>query len=215
MMTYERTKMVMVAPEDALPGRPTPIEVPGRHVVLNTPIAPPFPDGYETAVVGLGCFWGGELLFWGMPGVFTTAVGYAGGYTENPTYQEVCSARTGHAEVVLVIFDPAVTSYASVLARFFEDHDPTQHMRQGGDIGTQYRSIVLTTSAEQERTARDVLEHYGAALASAGYGPVVTEIAPLGAFYYAEDYHQQYLATHPFGYCGRGGTGVECSVGIF
>jgi len=206
--------MTMVTPEEALPGRATRMPVAARHVVLGTPMVPPFPQRLETAVFGVGCFWGGERVFWETHGVFTTAVGYAGGYTENPTYREVCSARTGHAEVVLVIFDPAVVSYASLLAKFFEDHDPTQHMRQGGDIGTQYRSIILTTSTEHESTAREVLGRYGEALAGKGYGPVVTEIAPLGAFYYAEDYHQQYLATNPYGYCGRGGTGVRCQTGI-
>lgn len=204
--------MVMVAPEDALVGRAEPITVPGRHLVLDTPLTGPFPEGHEVAVIGLGCFWGGEKMFWEFPGVFTTAVGYAGGYTENPTYEEVCSARTGHAEVILVVFDPAVSSYAKLLAWFFQDHDPTQQMRQGGDIGTQYRSIILTTTAAQAETARDVLGRYGAALSQAGYGPAVTEIAPLGEFYYAEAYHQQYLASHPFGYCG-GGTGVTCSFG--
>jgi peptide-methionine (S)-S-oxide reductase len=213
-MGYEQMKMTMVDPGSALPGRSAPIPVVDRHVVLGTPIVPPFPDGFEQVIVGLGCFWGAERLFWQLPGVYTTAVGYAGGFTPNPNYEEVCSAKTGHAEVVLVVFDPAMTSYEKVLATFFEGHDPTQYMRQGNDAGTQYRSVILTTSPEQEVIAERVRASYESAVSDAGYGDVVTEIAPAGPFYYAEDYHQQYLAKNPFGYCGLGGTGVSCPTGI-
>jgi peptide-methionine (S)-S-oxide reductase len=214
MMGYEQMKMTMIDAASALPGRSTPIPVVAKHVVLNTPLVPPFPTGTEQAVFGLGCFWGAERLFWQLPGVYTTAVGYAGGFTPNPTYEEVCSAKTGHAEVVLVVFDPTVATYEKLLATFFEGHDPTQYMQQGNDVGTQYRSIVLTFSPEQERLARKLRDSYGEAVAKAGYGEVATEIAPAGPFYYAEDYHQQYLAKNPFGYCGLGGTGVSCPTGI-
>ena len=207
-------KMTMVDASSALPGRSTPIPVVDRHAVLGTPIVPPFPDGFEQAIVGLGCFWGAERLFWQLPGVYTTAVGYAGGFTSNPTYEEVCSAKTGHAEVVLVVFDPTVITYEKVLATFFEGHDPTQYMRQGNDVGTQYRSVILTTSPDQESSAERVRASYETAVGAAGYGAVMTDIAPAGPFYYAEDYHQQYLAKNPFGYCGLGGTGVSCPTGI-
>jgi peptide-methionine (S)-S-oxide reductase len=213
-MGYEQMKMTMVDAGSALPGRSTPMPVVDRHALLGTPIVSPFPDGLERAIFGLGCFWGAERLFWQIPGMYTTAVGYAGGFTPNPTYEEVCSAKTGHAEVVLVVFDPAATSYETVLATFFEGHDPTQHMRQGNDVGTQYRSVILTTSPEQAAIAERVRASYGEAVSRAGYGPVVTEITPAGEFYYAEDYHQQYLAKNPFGYCGLGGTGVRCPTGI-
>jgi peptide-methionine (S)-S-oxide reductase len=213
-MGYEQKKMTMIDADSALPGRSTPMPVLDVHAVLGTPIVPPFPHGFESAVVGLGCFWGAERLFWQIPGVYSTAVGYAGGFTPNPTYEEVCSAKTGHAEVVLVVFDPAITSYEKVLAAFFEGHDPTQYMRQGNDVGTQYRSVILTTSPEQAALAERVRSAYGEAISKAGYGSVVTEIAPSGEFYYAEDYHQQYLAKNPFGYCGLGGTGVSCPTGI-
>lgn len=213
-MGYEQMKMTMVDAGSALPGRSTPMPVVDRHVVLGTPIVPPFPDGFERAIFGLGCFWGAERLFWQIPGVHTTAVGYAGGFTPNPTYEEVCSAKSGHAEVVLVVFDPAVASYEKVLATFFEGHDPTQYMRQGNDVGTQYRSVILTTSPEQAAIAERVRASYGEAVSRAGYGSVVTEITPAGEFYYAEDHHQQYLAKNPFGYCGLGGTGVSCPTGI-
>jgi len=214
MPLFSTHKQEMVSREQALPGRPGPITVPGRHLVLGTPLAPPFPDGLEQAVFGMGCFWGAERKFWQAEGVYTTAVGYAGGYTPNPTYEEVCSGRTGHAEVVLVMFDPAATSFETMLRLFFEGHDPTQHMRQGNDVGTQYRSAVYATSPEQQRAAEEARERYNPLLRAAGYDAVETEIAPAGSFFYAEDYHQQYLARNPDGYCGLGGTGVTCPVGV-
>src|SRR5581483_6325713 len=183
-------------------------------LVLGTSIVPPFPEGMEQAVFGLGCFWGAERLFWKLPGVYTTAVGYAGGSTPNPTYEEVCSGRTGHAEVVLVVFDPAVTSYEKLLSTFFEGHDPTQGMRQGNDVGTQYRSAIYTTTPGQAETAAEVAPRFEQSLHKARYGDLTTEIAPAGPFYYAEPYHQQYLAANPGGYCGLGGTGVSCPVGL-
>jgi peptide-methionine (S)-S-oxide reductase len=204
----------MVAPEDALPGRDETMSVPAAHAVLGTPIAPPFPDGHEVAVVGMGCFWGAERVFWGAPGVYTTAVGYAGGYTKNPTYEEVCSGRTGHTEAVLVVFDPKVTSYDEILRLFWENHDPTQGMRQGNDVGTQYRSAIYASDAGQLAAAEASRTMFQAELAKAGYGEIATEIADAGTFYYAEPYHQQYLAKNPNGYCGLGGTGVSCPVGI-
>ena len=195
--------------EDALPGRQTALPVPSRHFVSGNPLQPPFPSGLETAVFGLGCFWGAERRYWQQPGVYVTAAGYAAGYTPNPSYEEVCSGRTGHAEVVLVVFDPTVTSYGQLLKVFWESHDPTQGMRQGGDIGTQYRSGIYTTSAGQQALAEESREAYQRALAAAGRGaPITTEIQPAGAFYYAEAYHQQYLAKNPGGYCGLGGCGV-------
>jgi peptide-methionine (S)-S-oxide reductase len=199
---------------EALPGRPTPLRFENRHFVNGNPIAPPFPAGLEEAVFGLGCFWGAERVFWKTPGVWTTAVGYAGGPTPNPTYEEVCSGRTGHTEVVRVVFDPKLIGYADLVKLFFESHDPTQGMRQGNDIGTQYRSAVYTTTPEQARIAADVKKSYGAALAQKGFGAITTEIAEAGPFYMAEDYHQQYLAKNPGGYCGIGGTGVSCPVGL-
>ncbi|HVB05349.1 MAG TPA: peptide-methionine (S)-S-oxide reductase MsrA [Acidimicrobiales bacterium] len=208
-------KLTMVEPGAALPGRPEPIMDPGRHFVLGTPIGPPYPDGAETAQFALGCFWGAERAFWGIEGVITTAVGYAGGYTENPTYEEVCSGRTGHTESVLVAFDPAKVSYADLLQAFFEHHDPTQFMRQGNDIGTQYRSAIFTTTPAQAELAAAAASAYGERLAAAGFGELATEITPAGPFYFAEDYHQQYLAKNPDGYCGLGGTGVSCPVGLF
>jgi peptide-methionine (S)-S-oxide reductase len=204
----------MVAGDRALPGRSASITVPDRHLVLGTPMVPPFPEGYERAVFGMGCFWGAERKLWQAEGVFTTAVGYAGGYTPNPTYEEVCSGRTGHAEVVLCIFDPTRTSYETMLALFWEGHDPTQGMRQGNDVGTQYRSAIYTASDGQLEAARDALARYQEAIAAAGYGTITTEVAPAGPFYYAEGYHQQYLAANPGGYCGIGGTGVACPVGL-
>jgi peptide-methionine (S)-S-oxide reductase len=206
-------KSEMVAPEDALPGRDTAMPVAATHTVLGTPIAPPFPEGLQQAVFGLGCFWGAERIFWQADGVFTTAVGYAGGFTPNPTYHEVCSGRTGHTEVVLVVFDPARTSYEALLKRFWESHDPTQGMRQGNDVGSQYRSAIYVFDDGQRVAAEASLKQYEAALAERGYGAVTTEIAPAGAFFYAEDYHQQYLDKNPMGYCGIGGTGVACPVG--
>ena len=204
----------MVTPEDALPGRDDTMPVPDKHDVLGTPIAPPFPDGLEQAIVGMGCFWGAERVFWQAPGVYTTAVGYAGGYTPNPTYEEVCSGRTGHTEAVLVVFDPVRTSYEEILRLFWENHDPTQGMRQGNDVGTQYRSAIYATSDAQRAAAEASREMFQAELAGAGYGEISTEIAEAGPFYYAEPYHQQYLAKNPNGYCGLGGTGVSCPVGI-
>jgi peptide-methionine (S)-S-oxide reductase len=204
----------MVTAEEALPGRDEAMPVPARHDVLGTPIAPPFPDGLETAVVGMGCFWGAERVFWREAGVYTTAVGYAGGFTKNPTYEEVCSGRTGHTEAVLVVFDPAQISYEQVLRLFWENHDPTQGMRQGNDVGTQYRSAVYWTSEAQRDAALASRDMYAAELARAGYGEVTTELAAAGPFYYAEPYHQQYLSKNPNGYCGLGGTGVACPVGV-
>jgi len=198
----------LVTPEEALPGRSTPIVVPGRHLVLGTPLAPPFPPGTERAVFAMGCFWGAERKFWELAGVFTTAAGYAGGHTPNPTYEEVCSGRTAHAEAVLCVFDPTVVSFESLLTVFFESHDPTQGMRQGNDVGTQYRSAIYTSDEGQQKAAEHALSRYERAYADAGYGAITTEIVRAGAFYYAEGYHQQYLAANPGGYCGLGGTGV-------
>ena len=206
-------KTEMVTSEKALPGRERPIfAVPETHEVLGTPIKPPFPAGIETAVFGLGCFWGAERLFWTVPGVFTTAVGYTGGHTPNPTYEEVCSAQTGHTEAVLVAYDPAKVSYRDLLKIFWEGHNPTDGMRQGNDVGTQYRSAIYTTTDEQRQIAGETAETYGALLSKAGYGPITTEIAPAGPFYYAEDYHQQYLHKVPNGYCGLGGCAVSLPV---
>jgi peptide-methionine (S)-S-oxide reductase len=203
-------KTVMVAAEDSLTGRAASMPVASRHHVLGTPMVPPFPAGLETAVVGLGCFWGAERKFWQVKGVYSTAVGYAGGFTPNSTYEEVCTGLTGHAEVVLVVFDPAVVSFEGLLKVFWESHDPTQGMRQGGDTGTQYRSAIYGRSEAQLAAARGSRDAYQAQLKAAGYGAITTEIAPAGDFYYAEDYHQQYLAKNPNGYCGLGGTGVRC-----
>ena len=208
------SKTRMVAPEDALPGRPDPIPTADTHFVLGTPLKPPFPDGLEQLVVGMGCFWGAERVFWQAPGVYTTAVGYAGGHTPNATYEEVCSGRTGHTEVVLVVFDPAKTSREEILKLFWENHDPTQGMRQGNDVGTQYRSAIYVTSPEQRAAAEATRAAFGERLGAAGYGEISTEIADAGEFYYAEDYHQQYLAKVPNGYCGLGGTGVSCPIGL-
>jgi peptide-methionine (S)-S-oxide reductase len=208
------TKTTMPAREDALPGREARIPVPASHHVLGTPLKPPFPEDTETAVFGMGCFWGAERGFWETPGVYTTAVGYAGGFTPNPTYEEVCSGRTGHAEVVLVVYRPAEVSYEDLLRVFWEGHDPTQGMRQGNDVGTQYRSAVYTTSDAQREAALASRDRYAARLREAGYGEITTEIEPAGEFFYAEDYHQQYLSKNPNGYCGIGGTGVACPVGI-
>ncbi len=215
-MIFSRHKTQMVDPADALAGRPDPLQVPETHFVNFHPIKPPFPDGYATAVFGMGCFWGAERKFWTVPGVWSTAVGYAGGYTPNPTYEEVCSGRTGHTEAVLVVFDPAVVSFESLLRTFWENHDPTQGMRQGNDVGTQYRSAVYTTDPSQIDTIKRSRDAYAERLAAAGYGEITTEVAPLaeGGFYYAEGYHQQYLAKNPNGYCGLGGTGVACPAGL-
>jgi peptide-methionine (S)-S-oxide reductase len=213
-MLFSRAKLQTPAPEAALPGRDAKMPVPARHEVLGTPLEPPFPDGLERAVFGLGCFWGAEKRFWELDGVYTTAVGYAGGSTPNPTYEEVCSGRTGHNEVVLVVFDPAKVSYEDVLRRFWESHDPTQGMRQGNDVGTQYRSGIYVADDAQRAAAEASREAYQRALSEAGHGEITTEIEPEPPFYYAEDYHQQYLAKVPNGYCGLGGTGVSCPVGL-
>jgi peptide-methionine (S)-S-oxide reductase len=199
----------MPSPTDSLPGRPDPIETPGLHTVLGTPIAGPWPDGTKTAVFGLGCFWGAEKAFWQLPGVVSTAVGYAGGYTPNPTYREACSGKTGHAEVVLVAYDPSQITNEQLLKLFWEQHDPTQGMRQGNDVGTQYRSLILTADDDQRAVAEASRDAYQERLTAAGYGAIATEIAPLGAFYYAEDYHQQYLDKNPRGYCPNHSTGVK------
>ncbi|MGH2942287.1 MAG: peptide-methionine (S)-S-oxide reductase MsrA [Solirubrobacteraceae bacterium] len=206
-------KTAMPTPETALPGRDTPMPMPDRHYVLDAPLRGPFPEDTEQAIFGLGCFWGAERVFWQTPGVYTTAAGYAGGLTPNPTYEEVCSARTGHNEVVLVVYRPAEVSYEELLAAFWEAHDPTQGMRQGNDVGTQYRSGIYTTSDAQAAAAAASRDRYQEALTAAGRGEITTEILPAPDFYYAEDYHQQYLAKNPRGYCGLGGTGVTCPIG--
>jgi len=203
-------KTQMIEPSQALPGRSTPIEPPTHHFVNGNPLSPPWPEGLHEAVFGLGCFWGAERKFWQTPGVWTTAVGYAGGYTPNPTYEEVCSGRTGHAEVVRVVYDPAVVGYRDLLKIFWEAHNPTQGMRQGNDVGTQYRSAIYTLDDQQAADAAASKAAYARALAARGLGGVTTEITHAGPFYYAEDYHQQYLAKNPGGYCGLGGTGVSC-----
>ncbi len=197
-----------------LPDRDRPMEISGVHFVNGRPIVPPFPEGSERAIFGMGCFWGAERIFWELPGVEATAVGYAGGTTANPTYEDTCSGRTGHAEVVLVVFDPERISYDQLLATFWENHDPTQGMRQGNDVGSQYRSAIYWTSEAQRDAAERSKVLYEEQLRAAGYGPITTEIAPAGPFYYAEEYHQQYLAKNPNGYCGIGGTGVSCPVGL-
>jgi len=206
-------KTEMPTRERALPGRQTPMRVPEKHFVLGTPLAPPFPPGLELALFGMGCFWGAERKFWQAPGVFSTSVGYAAGLTPNPTYEEVCTGRTGHNEVVRVVFDPAETSFDAMLRIFWENHDPTQGMRQGNDVGTQYRSAVYLHSAAQRAAAEASRDAYAKRLAAAGYSAITTEVIDAPAFYYAEDYHQQYLAKNPHGYCGIGGTGVSCPIG--
>jgi peptide-methionine (S)-S-oxide reductase len=198
----------------ALPGREQPMRVAERHVVLGTSMEPPFPQGMEQAIFGMGCFWGAERIFWEAPGIHTTAVGYAGGITPNPTYEEVCGGRTGHAEVVLAVFDPAATSYQEMLRLFWEGHDPTQGMRQGNDVGTQYRSCVLWLDDAQRQAALASRDAYQGVLEASGHGHITTEIEPAHHFYYAEDHHQQYLAKNPGGYCGLGGTGVACPIGL-
>ena len=214
MGLFSMTKNELVRPERALPGRATAVAVPARHLVLGTLLTPPFPDGLEQAIFAMGCFWGAERKFWQLDGVYTTAVGYAGGYTPNPTYSEVCSGQTGHTESVLVVYDPKKVTYEQLLAVFFENHDPTQGMRQGNDLGTQYRSAIYTPTAAQLAAATAAVGPYQEALDASHYGPITTEIAPAGPFYYAEDYHQQYLEANPMGYCGLGGTGVSCPVGV-
>jgi peptide-methionine (S)-S-oxide reductase len=214
MAMFGNHKSQMPSPEQALPGREEPIAVPATHFVNGHALQPPFPEGLEMAMFGLGCFWGAERDFWEADGVFTTAVGYAGGFTPNPTYQEVCSGRTGHTEAVLVVFDPKVISYEALLKRFWEHHDPTQGMRQGNDVGTQYRSGIYYFSDAQRAAAERSRETYQEVLRAAGYGDITTEIVAAPTFYYAEDYHQQYLAKNPGGYCGIGGTGLSCPVGV-
>jgi peptide-methionine (S)-S-oxide reductase len=215
MVLFSRNKAQMVTPTEALPGREQPsFALPERHAVLGTPLEPPFPEGSSTAVFGLGCFWGAERKFWQIDGVYTTSVGYAGGFTPNPTYEEVCSGRTGHTEAVLVVFNPEKVPYRELLKVFWEAHDPTQGMRQGNDVGTQYRSAIYYTDDEQRKAAEETRDAYEEALRRGGYGTITTEIAPAGQFYYAEGYHQQYLHKVPNGYCGLGGTSVSCPVGI-
>jgi peptide-methionine (S)-S-oxide reductase len=214
MWLFSRHKQEMPTPEQALPGRSQPIVRPGRHAVLGTPLAPPYPEGSQVADFALGCFWGAERKFWQTPGVITTAVGYEGGFTPNPTYEEVCSGRTGHSEAVRVVFDPSRVSYEQLLRVFWEDHDPTQGMRQGNDVGTQYRSVIFAGSEEQRRAAVESRDAFQRALGASGYGEITTEIVDAGEFYFAEDYHQQYLDKNPNGYCGVGGTGVACPIGV-
>jgi peptide-methionine (S)-S-oxide reductase len=213
-MLFSSRKTQMIDPERALPGRDAPMPIPARHEVLGTPLAPPFPEGLERAVFAMGCFWGAERVFWQAEGVYTTAAGYAGGFTPNPTYEEVCSAGTGHAEVVLAVFDPNVSSFEAMLKLFWENHDPTQGMRQGNDVGTQYRSAIYVANDAQREAAEASKAMYQERLSAAGHGSITTEVADAGPFYYAEDYHQQYLAKNPNGYCGLGGTGVSCPVGL-
>lgn len=212
-MFLRKKKLEMPQPSEALPGRSAAMPVAARHTVLGTPLKGPFPDGIEIAMFGLGCFWGAERKFWQQKGVYTTAVGYAGGYTPNPTYEEVCSGMTGHNEVVLVAFDPSIVSYDTLLKVFWENHNPTQGMRQGNDVGTQYRSGLYVFNASQRALAERSRADYAARLEDAGYGAITTEIVDAPAFYYAEDYHQQYLDKNPDGYCGLGGTGVACTIG--
>ena len=209
-----RKKHQMPTAASALPGRAEPMPVPERHYVNGNPLQGPFPSQLQSAIFGMGCFWGVERKFWEQEGVYTTAAGYAGGVTPNPTYQEVCSGNTGHTEVVLVVFDPETVAYAELLTLFWEGHDPTQGMRQGNDLGTQYRSAIYTFGEEQLREAEASRQQFQRALDAAGYGSITTEILPAPAFFYAEDYHQQYLAKNPGGYCGLGGTGVSCPVGV-
>ena len=210
MLFANPASLRMPAAAEALPGRDAPLPVPAGHFVHGRPIAPPFPEGTRKAVFGLGCFWGAERTFWELDGVYSTAVGYAGGFTKNPTYEEVCSGGTGHSEVVLVVYDPRVIDFEGLLKVFWESHDPTQGMRQGNDVGTQYRSAIFVDDAEQQRAADASRDAYQPGLSAAGYGPITTEIRTAPPFYHAEEYHQQYLAKNPGGYCGLGGTGVAC-----
>jgi peptide-methionine (S)-S-oxide reductase len=209
-------KLELPTPEQALPGRATPIPVASRHAVLGTPMRGPWPEGFQVAVFGMGCFWGAERLFWRLPGVYSTAAGYAGGSTPNPTYEEVCGGQTGHAEVVQVVYDPATISYETLLKTFWENHDPTQGMRQGNDVGTQYRSTIYTTTDEQRTVAGSSRETFAPVVRAGGFGDITTEIGKLDTFYYAEDYHQQYLsdAKNPNGYCNHGPNGLSCPIGV-
>jgi len=209
-----RKKLNLPTPEEALPGRDTPMPVPERHTVLGTPLRGPWPTGYQVAIFGMGCFWGAERLFWKVPGVYSTSVGYAGGITPNPTYEETCSGMTGHTEAVQVVYDPAKVSYGQLLKVFWENHDPTQGMRQGNDIGTQYRSAIYATTDEQLAEAQASRDAFAPVVAKSGYGEITTEIAKAGEFYYAEDYHQQYLDKNPRGYCGIGPNGMSCPIGV-
>ena len=213
MFPWSRKPLDLPTAETALPGRDAEMRVAATHTVLGTPLRGPWPLGLEVAYFGMGCFWGAERIFWRLPGVYSTAAGYAGGFTANPTYEEACSGSTGHAEVVQVVYDPKKIAFEDLLKAFWENHDPTQGMRQGNDVGTQYRSAIYTFSDEQQGAAEASRDAYNKSLADSGYGPITTEIAPAGPFYYAEDYHQQYLAKNPFGYCGLGGTGVSCPIG--
>ncbi|MCG5444695.1 peptide-methionine (S)-S-oxide reductase MsrA [Micromonospora sp. NIE79] len=215
-MFLRRMNADMVSPDQALPGRPIAMPVADRHEVLGTPLKGPFPEGLQVAVFGMGCFWGAERLFWTLPGVYTTSAGYAGGITKNPTYEETCSGRTGHAEVVQVVYDPSKINYEDLLKVFWENHDPTQGMRQGNDVGTQYRSAIYTTTDEQRTIAESSRDAFQPIVSRAGKGEITTEIAPLGSYYFAEDYHQQYLAPtkNPNGYCNHGPNGLSCPVGV-
>ena len=214
MFSFKQKPVKIPSADEALPGRATPLPTPSTHWVNGNSIKPPFPAGLETAIFGLGCFWGAERKFWQAPGVYSTAVGYAGGYTPNATYREVCSGMTGHTEVVLVVFDPRATSYDALLKIFWESHDPTQGMQQGNDVGTQYRSAIYYAGDAQRRAAEKSRDAYQRALTESRHGKITTEIRPAPPFYYAEDYHQQYLAKNPHGYCGLGGTGVACPIGV-
>ena len=213
-MFLRRKKLNLPTPEEALPGRDTPMPVPEGHTVLGTPLRGPWPTGYQVAIFGMGCFWGAERLFWKVPGVYSTSVGYAGGITPNPTYEETCSGMTGHTEAVQVVYDPAKVSYGQLLKVFWENHDPTQGMRQGNDIGTQYRSAIYATTDEQLAEAQASRDAFAPVVAKSGYGEITTEIAKAGEFYYAEDYHQQYLDKNPRGYCGIGPNGMSCPIGV-
>jgi peptide-methionine (S)-S-oxide reductase len=208
-------KLVLPKPEEALPGRLAEMPIPERHAVLGTPLRPPYPEGMEIAEFGMGCFWGAEKLFWNIPGVYSTSVGYSGGFTPNPTYEEVCTGRTGQVETVRVVFDPTKVTYADLLKAFWEEHDPTQGMRQGADQGTQYRSAIFTQNAEQQRQAEASRDAFQARLSAAGHGTITTDIRPAADFYFAEAYHQQYLDKNPGGYCPNHSTGVSCPVGLF
>ncbi|MGH2844184.1 MAG: peptide-methionine (S)-S-oxide reductase MsrA [Solirubrobacteraceae bacterium] len=214
MLGRNSSRTRLVESGHALPGRETQMPVPTVHAVLGTPLKAPFPEGTQTAFVAMGCFWGAERAFWQLPGVYTTAVGYTGGHTPNPTYEEVCSGHTGHAEAVLVAFDPSQLTYADILRRFWESHDPTQGMRQGADVGTQYRSALLYADEDQRQVAEASRAAYAEQLKGAGYAEITTDVEPAGPFYYAEDYHQQYLHKNPNGYCGLAGTGVACPIGL-
>jgi peptide-methionine (S)-S-oxide reductase len=213
-MSWLRKPATIPSPQEALPGRTETMPVPAQHYVNGNPLVGPWPVGYEVSVFGLGCFWGAERKFWQTPGVYSSSVGYAGGSTPNATYEEVCSGMTGHTEVVLVVSDPAVVTFEQLCQVFWENHDPTQGMRQGNDMGTQYRSAIYYTNEAQREIAERTRDQYEQRLATAGYGPITTEIAPLSEYFYAEPYHQQYLAKNPNGYCGIGGTGVSCPIGL-